>query len=61
MWRLPPTQRATRVGYVFQNPDHQLFRERVWDDVAFGPQNLGVSPEQIQEYIEVEPGQHTPA
>jgi len=52
VWRLRPSQRATRVGYVFQNPDHQLFRERVWDDVAFGPQNLGVSPNQIQESVE---------
>jgi energy-coupling factor transport system ATP-binding protein len=52
VWRLRPSQRATHVGYVFQNPDHQLFRERVWDDVAFGPQNLGVSPDQIQESVE---------
>jgi len=52
VWRLRPSQRATRVGYVFQNPDHQLFRERVWDDVAFGPQNLGVSPDQIQVSVE---------
>ncbi|OLB48034.1 MAG: hypothetical protein AUH99_14220 [Candidatus Rokubacteria bacterium 13_2_20CM_2_70_11] len=52
VWRLRPAQRATRVGYVFQNPDHQLFRERVWDDVAFGPQNLGASADQIQESVE---------
>ena len=52
VWRLRPAQRATRVGYVFQNPDHQLFRERVWDDVAFGLQNLGASPDQIQESVE---------
>jgi energy-coupling factor transporter ATP-binding protein EcfA2 len=52
VWRLWPAQRATRVGYVFQNPDHQLFRERVWDDVAFGPQNLGASADQIHESVE---------
>jgi energy-coupling factor transporter ATP-binding protein EcfA2 len=52
VWRLRPAQRATRVGYVFQNPDHQLFRERVWDDVAFGLQNLGAAPEQIPEAVE---------
>lgn len=51
-WRLRPAERATRVGYVFQNPDHQLFRERVWDDVAFGLQNLGAAPEQIHEAVE---------
>ena len=32
---------AHRVAFVFQNPDEQLFRQRVWDEVAFGPQNLG--------------------
>jgi energy-coupling factor transporter ATP-binding protein EcfA2 len=52
VWRLRPAQRATRVGYVFQNPDHQLFRERVWDDVAFGLQNLRFAPDQIAEAVE---------
>lgn len=32
-----------RVGVVFQNPDDQLFLSRVYDDVAFGPRNLGLS------------------
>jgi energy-coupling factor transport system ATP-binding protein len=52
VWRLRPAQRATHVGYVFQNPDHQLFRERVWDDVAFGLQNLGTASDEIQEAVE---------
>ncbi|MFN8453507.1 MAG: energy-coupling factor transporter ATPase [Anaerolineae bacterium] len=30
------------VGYVFQNPDHQLFMRRVYDEVAYGLKNLGV-------------------
>ena len=50
--RLRPSERARRVGYVFQNPDHQLFRERVWDDVAFGLQNLGVAPGEIEVSVE---------
>lgn len=50
--RLRPAERARRVGYVFQNPDHQLFRERVWDDVAFGLQNLGVAPGKIEASVE---------
>jgi len=50
--RLRPSERARRVGYVFQNPDHQLFRERVWDDVAFGLQNLGVAPGEIEASVE---------
>lgn len=35
-----------RLGYVFQDPDDQLFSASVWEDVAFGPRNLGlVEPE----------------
>ena len=33
------------VGYVFQNPDHQLFRRKVSDEVEYGLRNLGVSSE----------------
>ena len=32
---------ARRVGYVFQNPDEQLFSKNVGTEVAFGPRNLG--------------------
>jgi energy-coupling factor transport system ATP-binding protein len=40
-----------RVGMVFQNPDNQLVSAVVEDDVAFGPENLGVAPEEIRERI----------
>jgi cobalt/nickel transport system ATP-binding protein len=33
----------SRVGMVFQNPDDQLFQPTLWDEVAFGPLNLGLS------------------
>jgi cobalt/nickel transport system ATP-binding protein len=36
-----------KVGVVFQNPDDQLFMPTVYDDVAFGPLNLGMSPERV--------------
>jgi len=36
-----------KVGVVFQNPDDQLFMPTVYDDVAFGPLNLGISPERV--------------
>ena len=36
-------RRAGIVGYVFQNPDHQIFKDPVLEDVAFGPMNLGRS------------------
>jgi len=34
-------QLAKIVGYVFQNPDHQIFAETVWEEVAFGAKNMG--------------------
>lgn len=45
---LPTSELAKFVGFVFQNPDHQIFAETVRDEVAFGPKNLGFSPERIQ-------------
>jgi energy-coupling factor transport system ATP-binding protein len=38
-----------RVGYVFQNPDHQIFEERILDEVLFGPKKFGIEPEQAEE------------
>ena len=43
---------AARVGYVFQNPDEQLFARTVAGDVSFGPRNLGFSPERVAELVE---------
>jgi energy-coupling factor transport system ATP-binding protein len=42
-----------RVGMVFQNPDNQLVSAVVEDDVAFGPENLGVDPQEIRERIRI--------
>ncbi len=42
---------ASRVGYVFQNPDEQLFSRDVLTEVAFGPRNLGYSKEKIDELV----------
>ncbi len=41
-----------KVGMVFQNPDNQLVATIVEDDVAFGPENLGVPPAQIRERVD---------
>jgi energy-coupling factor transporter ATP-binding protein EcfA2 len=50
--RLHPRTRARHVGYVFQNPDHQLFKESVWDDVAFGLRNVGIAGAQLEAQVE---------
>ncbi|MBL8062497.1 MAG: ABC transporter ATP-binding protein [Anaerolineales bacterium] len=42
---------ASRVGYVFQNPDEQLFSRDVLTEVSFGPRNLGYSKEKIDELV----------
>lgn len=43
---------ATRVGYVFQNPDDQLFKGTVREEVKFGPANLGLAPAQIEAQVD---------
>lgn len=40
------------VGMVFQNPDNQLIATTVEEDVAFGPENLGIDPRQIRERVD---------
>lgn len=37
-----------KVGMVFQYPEHQLFEETVFKDVAFGPKNIGIEPNEIE-------------
>ena len=41
------------IGMVFQHPDDQLFCPSVWDDVAFGPQNLGLSKAEVASRVEM--------
>ena len=42
----------SRVGMVFQNPDNQIVSTIVEDDVAFGPENLGVEPAEIRKRVD---------
>ncbi|MBW4654027.1 MAG: energy-coupling factor ABC transporter ATP-binding protein [Kaiparowitsia implicata GSE-PSE-MK54-09C] len=46
-----PGQFRPEVGMVFQNPDDQLISASVWEDVAFGLENLGFTPEQIDRRV----------
>ncbi|MEM3061519.1 MAG: ATP-binding cassette domain-containing protein [Candidatus Bathyarchaeia archaeon] len=43
---------SRKVGYVFQNPDHQIFAESVREEIEFGPKNLGFSKEELQKIVE---------
>jgi cobalt/nickel transport system ATP-binding protein len=49
----PQNLQAVRrtVGMVFQNPDDQLFMSTVFDDVAFGPLNLGLSKDEVERKV----------
>ncbi|MBR3979219.1 MAG: energy-coupling factor transporter ATPase [Oscillospiraceae bacterium] len=40
-----------RVGLVFQYPEYQLFEETVYKDIAFGPKNMGLKPEEIDRRV----------
>lgn len=42
---------AARIGYLYQNPDSQIFSDTVFDEVAFGPRNLGCDEEQVRERV----------
>jgi energy-coupling factor transport system ATP-binding protein len=46
--RVPVSQMARRVGYVFQNPDHQLFGESVWDEATYALQNWDMLDEEAR-------------
>lgn len=39
---------ASQIGYVFQNPDDQIFKYRVLDEVMFGPLNIGMEPAEAE-------------
>jgi len=45
-------QMVRRVGYVFQNPDHQLFNSNCWDEIAYGPRNIQLSEAEVKERVE---------
>ena len=46
------TKIRKKVGVVFQNPDDQLFLPTIYDDVAFGPRNLGMDEESVRYRVE---------
>ncbi|HLW70394.1 MAG TPA: energy-coupling factor transporter ATPase [Candidatus Binataceae bacterium] len=46
-----PVESAPLAGYVFQNPDHQLFAATVEDEVAFGPRNFGLDAAEVEQRV----------
>ena len=44
-------QARFRVGLVFQYPEYQLFEETVYKDIAFGPRNMGLKPDEIDRRV----------
>jgi len=53
IWEKPKKIRNVRfkVGMVFQYPEYQLFDETVYKDISYGPQNMGLSDEEIDEKV----------
>lgn len=49
---LCPCELASAVGYVFQNPDHQIFAATTREEIAFGPRNLGLGEAEVRARIE---------
>ncbi len=43
---------VTRVGMVFQDPDSQILGETVWEDIAFGPENLGLQRDEVHARVQ---------
>lgn len=49
--KLTTADMARHAGYVFQNPDRQMFRDTVAQEVAYGPEQLGFSTERIKQAV----------
>ncbi|HHT9111237.1 MAG TPA: energy-coupling factor ABC transporter ATP-binding protein [Candidatus Brocadiaceae bacterium] len=49
--RHSPNEVFQKVGIVFQDPNDQLFAPSVWDDIAFGPMNMGLSGNEISQRV----------
>lgn len=47
----PVSTLARRVGYIFQNPDHQIFSPTTRDELAVGPRNLGLDEAEVQRRV----------
>jgi energy-coupling factor transport system ATP-binding protein len=46
------SEKASEIGYVYQNPDHQIFNLTVNSEISFGPRHLGVPEEEINKRVD---------
>ncbi len=49
---MTPADMSRSIGYVFQNPDRQIFQDTVEKEVAYGPEQLGFSPATVNEAVQ---------
>ena len=49
---MPPSKRGQFIGYVFQQPDRQMFRPTVATEVAFGPESLGRTKSEVKRIVD---------
>ena len=49
--KLTVAQLSRTVGFLFQNPDHQLFEDTVYREIAAGPVNMGLPEEQVDQIV----------
>ncbi|MBI4155047.1 ABC transporter ATP-binding protein [Candidatus Woesearchaeota archaeon] len=45
-------ERTKKIGYVFQNPNYQLFEENLYNEIAFGLKNIGLSEKEVKNRVE---------
>lgn len=49
---MPASERGHFIGYVFQQPDRQMFRSTVAQEIAYGPEEMGISPEEVATIVD---------